>query len=136
MTFHYFNRAVKWLVVSSNGFVYLRSRESRLETLAVGEGLLSTGRGAGERLPERSFGALIAPYWEDYDPAGVHCGNAPGEVHWKAITEPTTASAGLVGAPRSLVVEFDRVKACGGGGRSPPCCSPSSASWASSPASG
>jgi len=115
VTFHYFNRAVKWLVVSSNGFVYLRSRESRLETLAVGEGLLSTGRGAGERLPERSFGALIAPYWEDYDPAGVHCGNAPGEVHWKAITEPTTAS-GLVGSPRSLVVEFDRVKACGGGG--------------------
>ena len=38
VTFHYFNRAVKWLVVSSNGFVYLRSRERRLETLAVGEG--------------------------------------------------------------------------------------------------
>ena len=105
VSFNYFNRPVRWLVIASNGFVYLRGDDQTSAELRA-PGALSSGRGAGERLPERGFGALIAPYWEDYDPSGVHCGNAAGRVHWKVVG---------AGASSSMVIEFDSVKACGGG---------------------
>eukprot|EP01046_Picozoa_sp_COSAG06_P020513 COSAG06_NODE_1502_length_9255_cov_10.094826_6_plen_817_part_00 len=110
LRFDYFHRAVRWIVVSSNGFVYLRGDDTRYEALRQ----LSTGRGAGERLPAPSYGAVIAPYWEDYDPSGVHCGNTAGRVHWKVMTataEPGSSSS----SSATMVVEFDRVKSCGGG---------------------
>ena len=74
LRFSYFQRAVRWVVVSSNGFVYVRGDDTDYDALRQ----LSTGRGSGERLPAPSYGALIAPYWEDYDPSGVQCGNSAG----------------------------------------------------------
>lgn len=74
LRWHYFQRLVRWIVVSSNGFVYVRGDDAAYAGLSQ----LSTGRGSGERLPAPSYGAVIAPYWEDYDPSGVHCGNSAG----------------------------------------------------------
>lgn len=140
LRWHYFQRLVRWVVVSSNGFVYVRGDDAAYAGLSQ----LSTGRGSGERLPAPSYGAVIAPYWEDYDPSGVHCGNSAGagksancasdksttnvryistSVHCTTLTRSgITENAGRVHwkiTPTDegsvMVVEFDRVKACGGG---------------------
>lgn len=89
LRFNYFQKPVRWVVVSSNGFVYVRGDDTSIDGLSQ----LSTGRGSGERLPAPSYGALIAPYWEDYDPSGVQCGNSAGAASSCISVSLTAATA-------------------------------------------
>ena len=59
--------------------------------------------GRGGDIPPRSSGAFIAPYWGDFDPAGIHCGNVAGEIRWRVFSDG------------AFVLEFRDVKNCGGG---------------------
>ena len=60
-------------------------------------------------LPAPTFGALISPYWEHYDPSALTCGGTKGRVAYGELN----ASAGSTA--RSFLVSFDGVRSCGGG---------------------